>query len=57
MMEDEAEAAKLRMLEARKALEDHEELKGTAGSSEYTRVTKAFAKATRDYLALSKFER
>jgi hypothetical protein len=45
------------MLEARKALEDYEKLKGTASSSEHRRLTQAFTKATETYLVLSKRQR
>jgi hypothetical protein len=51
---DEIELAKLRMLEVRKALEDYETLKGTAASSEHTRLTQAFTNATHTYLKLSR---
>ncbi len=51
------EAVRLRMLEARKALEDYERLKGTASSSEHRRLIQAFTKATETYLVLSKRQR
>ena len=47
------ESARLRMLEVRKALEDHETLKGVASSCEHMRLTQAFAKASNAYLKLS----
>jgi hypothetical protein len=47
------ESARLRMLEARRALEDHERIKGVAWSLEHTRLTQAFTKATETYLKLS----
>jgi len=50
---DEVEAARLRMLEARKVLEDYERLKGTAPSSEHTILTQVFTKAIDTYLKLS----
>lgn len=51
------EAARLRMLEARKALEDYETLRGTAPSCEHTRLTQLFTKATQTYLKLSASQR
>jgi hypothetical protein len=51
------ESARLRMLEARKALEDYETLKGFALSSEHIRLTQVFTKATKTYLQLSKNQR
>jgi hypothetical protein len=51
------ESARLRMLEARKALEDYETLKGVASSSEHTILTRVFAKATETYLKLSASQR
>ena len=42
------ESARLSMLEARKALEDYETLKGFASSCEHTRLTRVFTKATAD---------
>lgn len=41
------------MLEARKALGDHEKLKGFATSSEYTKLKRVFTRATETYLRLS----
>jgi hypothetical protein len=49
----EVEAARLRMLEARKALEDYEKLNGPAPSTEHTRLVQAFTKAIDTYLKLS----
>jgi len=51
------ESARLSMLEARKALEDYETLKGFASSCEHMRLTRAFAKATQVYLELSANQR
>jgi len=45
------------MLEARKALENYETLKGFALSSEHKRLTEVFAKATATYLRLSASKR
>jgi hypothetical protein len=45
--------ARLRMLDVRKALEDHARLKGVASTCEHMKLTQAFAKATRAYLRLS----
>jgi hypothetical protein len=50
---DKLEAARLRMLEAQKALEDYETLKVTPLSIEHTRLKLAFTKATANYLRLS----
>ena len=47
------ESARLSMLEARKAIEDYEKLKGVVSSYEHTRLTQAFTKATETYLKLS----
>jgi hypothetical protein len=41
------------MLEARRALEEYERLKGVAWSLEHTRLTRAFTKAAETYLKLS----
>jgi hypothetical protein len=41
------------MLEARKALENYETLKGTASCGEHVRLMEAFTKATETYLKLS----
>ncbi len=49
----ELETARLLMLEARKALEDYETLKGFASTCEHTRLTLVFTKATHSYLKLS----
>jgi len=51
------ESARLSMLEARKALENYETLKGTAASGEHTRLMGAFTKATETYLKLSASQR
>jgi hypothetical protein len=51
------EAAKLRMLEARKPLEDYEKLKGSDSSREHSRLIQAFTKATETYLKLSNSQR
>jgi hypothetical protein len=47
------EAARLRMIEVREALEDYEKAKGCAPSSERQRLSQAFRKATQRYLQLS----
>jgi len=47
------ESARLSMLEARKALEDYETLKGNASSWEHKKVIQAFTKSTETYLKLS----
>ena len=46
----ELEPARLSMLEARKALEDHESLKGFTPSYEHKRLIQVFNKATQTYL-------
>jgi hypothetical protein len=51
------ESARLSMLEVRKALENHETLKGVGSSCEHMRLTRAFAKATQVYLKLSANQR
>jgi hypothetical protein len=51
------ESAKLSMLEARKALEDYETLKGFVSSCEHTRLTQVFTRATETYLKLSASQR
>ena len=53
----EIESAKLRMLQARKALEDYEGLKGAASSPEHRALTRVFAKAAETYLELSANQR
>ena len=53
----EIESARLSMLEARKALEDYEALKGFVSSCEHTRLTQVFTKATQTYLELSASQR
>jgi hypothetical protein len=50
------ESARLKMLEIRKVLEDHESLKGLAPSSEHTRLSQAFARAADVYLRISACE-
>ena len=50
-------SARLRMLEARKALEDYETLKGVASSSEHIILTRVFTIATETYLRLSASQR
>ena len=47
------ESARLTMLEARKALEDYERLKGAASSPEHTALIRVFTKAAQTYLKLS----
>ena len=47
------EFARLRKLEMRKALEDHEMLKGVSSTCEHMKLSQAFAKATRASLRLS----
>ncbi len=54
---EEVEAARLSMLEARKALEDYETLEGTARSGEHKTLMQAFTKATTTYLKLSASQR
>jgi len=51
------ESARLNMLEARKALEDHEKLKGFVASREHTKLIQVFTKATDIYLRLAAVER
>jgi hypothetical protein len=53
----EIESARLSMLEARKALEDYEILKGTGWSCERKTLIQLFTKATGTYLRLSANER
>lgn len=47
------ESARLNMLEARKALEHYEELKGVASDLEHKKLVRAFTEATELYLMLS----
>ena len=47
------EPARLNMVEARKALEDYEALKGFTSAYEHTRLIQVFTKATQTYLRLS----
>jgi len=51
------ESVRLNMLEARRALEDYERLKGFVSSIVHTRLTQAFTKATQTYLKLSASQR
>ena len=51
------ESARLSMLEARTALENHERLKGVASSCEHMRLTRVFTKTTETYLRLSAGQR
>jgi hypothetical protein len=51
------ESARLSMLEARKALEDYERLKGFASCSQHIILTRVFTKATQAYLTLSASQR
>jgi len=51
------ESARLSMLEARKALEDYETLKGFVSTCEHTRLTRVFTIATETYLRLSADQR
>jgi len=53
MPPNDIETARLRMLGARKVLEDYERLKGFAPSSEHTILTQVFTKAIDTYLKLS----
>jgi len=48
------ESARLKMLEARQALEDHERVKGYAPSSEHQKLFDVFKKATQKYLQISR---
>jgi len=45
------------MLEARKALEDYETIRGFVSSCEHTRLTQVFTRATQTYLKLSASQR
>jgi len=54
---DAIKSAKIRMMEARKAFEDYENLEGTGPSPEHTRLIQAFTKATDYYLKLSRNQR
>ncbi len=51
------ESAKLRMLEARKALEDYETHKGYVSSGEHSKLILVFNKTTKTYLRLSADQR
>ena len=48
------ESARRKMLDARQALEDHENSKGHAASPEHQRLSNSFRKATQEYLNLSR---
>jgi hypothetical protein len=50
------ESARLKMLEARKALEDYETLNGFGFSPEHTKLAQVFTKASRAYLKLSEVQ-
>jgi hypothetical protein len=50
-------SAKLSMLEARKVLDDYENLKGFASSCEHTKLAQIFSKAAETYLRLSASQR
>jgi phage regulator Rha-like protein len=56
-LRQEIESARLKMLEARQALEDHEHLKGHASSTEHQRLCDVFRKAALKYLKLSDTQR
>jgi hypothetical protein len=47
------EAAKAKMMIARKALEEYEKLNGHASSTEHIRLTKVFANSAKMYLKAS----
>lgn len=51
------ESARLRMMESRKALDDHEKANGHASSSEHQKLYQKFKRATRIYLQLTKTQR
>ena len=51
------ESARLSTLEARKALEDYEALKGFTSAYEHTRLIQVFTKAAQTYLRLSASQR
>ena len=53
----EIESARLTMLEARKALEDYETLKGFTTSLQHKTLSRVFDKATQTYLELSASQR
>jgi hypothetical protein len=53
----EIESARLNMLEARKMLEDYENLKGIISCAEHTTLTHVFNKAAQTYLKLSAHQR
>ena len=49
----EVNAARAQMMNARKALEDYEKLKGHAASTEHMRLIKVFANSASIYLRVS----
>lgn len=51
------ESARLKMLGARQALENHERVKGFTNSSEHKRLSDVFRKAAQRYLKLSSIQR
>ena len=51
------ESARLRMMELRQELDDHERVKGYAASHEHQRLRQEFKKAARIYLHLTKTQR
>ena len=53
----EIESARLRMLEIRQDLDDHERVNGYAASSEHQRLFQEFKRATQKYLQLTKTQR
>jgi hypothetical protein len=50
------EVATVRMLEARKALDEYEEVHGFAGSPEHARLERQFSSATEAYLRFTEGE-
>jgi hypothetical protein len=57
LMMDDIESARISMMEARKALEKHEGLKGCAISGERLKLIQVFNRATKTYLRLSASQR
>ncbi len=53
----EIESASLRMLEARKVLDDYEKVMGFASSCEHTKLAQIFSRAAETYLRLSASQR
>lgn len=51
------ESARLRMMESRKELDDHEKVNGHAASSEHQKLYQKFKRTTRIYLQLTKTQR